>query len=133
GPGPLDAEAAQPLIAELEAQAGAWLEEEQGPPGARKIEQGALVRFAGQGGEIAVDFSLDRAELEERFRALHRALYGFDLGAAIEVVTLRVHATGTARVPPLVTLAPGALPAPEEHTEVLIGGETVSVPVYDRA
>ena len=132
-PGPLDPEAARPLIAELEALAEDWLSAEQVPQEARRIERVALMRFAGQGGEIAVEFSDDRAELENRFRSLHRSLYGFDLAAPIEVVTLRVHATGIAKTPPVVALDLGTLPAPEEETEVLIGGKATLVPVYDRA
>lgn len=132
-PGAMDVGATEPIIAELETQARAWLDEEGVAADARVIERVALMRYAGQGGEIAVAYAPDRAEVEANFKTAHKALYGFNLGARIELVTLRVHATGVAPVPPVVELAPGTTPAPEEHTEVSIGGRQVQVPVLDRA
>lgn len=132
-PGAMDPAATEPIIAELEAQATAWLNEEDVASEVRVIERVALLRYAGQGGEIAVAYAADRAQVEANFQAAHKALYGFNLGASIELVTLRVHATGLAAVPPAVELAPGTTPAPEEHTAVSIGGKQVDVPVLDRA
>lgn len=132
-PGAMDPTATEPIIAELEAQATAWLNEEDVASEVRVIERVALLRYAGQGGEIAVAYAADRAQVEANFQAAHKALYGFNLGAPIELVTLRVHATGLAAVPPAVELAPGTTPAPEEHTAVSIGGKQVDVPVLDRA
>ncbi|MCR6634148.1 hydantoinase/oxoprolinase family protein [Devosia sp.] len=132
-PGAMDPAATEPIIAELEAQATAWLNEEDVASEVRVIERVALLRYAGQGGEIAVAYAADRAQVEANFQAAHKALYGFNLGAPIELVTLRVHATGLAAVPPAVELAPGTTPAPEEHTAVSIGGKQVDVPVLDRA
>jgi N-methylhydantoinase A len=132
-PGAMDPAATEPIIAELEEQAKAWLDEEDVASEVRVIERVALLRYAGQGGEIAVAYSDDRAQVEANFQAAHKALYGFNLGAPIELVTLRVHATGLAAVPPAVELAPSATPAPEEHTAVSINGRQVDVPVLDRA
>jgi len=132
-PGAMEAEVAEPIVAELEVQAKGWLDEEDVAPEARVIERVALMRYAGQGGEIAVPYAADRAQVEANFQTAHKALYGFNLGAPIELVTLRVHATGIAVVPPAVELAPGTTPAPEEHTSVSIGGRQVDVPVLDRA
>lgn len=132
-PGAMDPAITEPIIAELEAQATAWLNEEDVASEVRVIERVALLRYAGQGGEIAVAYAADRAQVEANFQAAHKALYGFNLGAPVELVTLRVHATGLAAVPPVVELAPGATPAPEEHTAVSIGGKLVDVPVLDRA
>jgi N-methylhydantoinase A len=132
-PGAMDPAATEPIIAELEEQAQAWLDEEDVASEVRVIERVALLRYAGQGGEIAVAYSDDRAQVEANFQAAHKALYGFNLGAPIELVTLRVHATGLAAVPPAVELAPSATPAPEEHTAVSINGRQVDVPVLDRA
>ena len=131
--GPMDPEATAPIIVELEQQASEWLDTEDVAAEARVIECVALMRYVGQGGEIAVAYAPDRATVEENFRAAHKALYGFNLGAPIELVTLRVHATGLAAVPPVVNLAPGAAPAAEEHTAVSIGGASLDVPVLDRA
>jgi N-methylhydantoinase A len=132
-PGAMDPTATEPIIAELEEQAKAWLDEEDVAADARVIERVALMRYAGQGGEIAVAYAANRSEVETNFQTAHKALYGFNLGAPIELVTLRVHATGLAAVPPAVELAPGTTPAPEEHTAVSIDGKQVDVPVLDRA
>ena len=131
--GAMDLAATAPIIAELEQQASDWLDVEDVRPEARRIERKALLRYAGQGGEIAVDYAPDRALVEENFRAAHKALYGFNLGAPIELVTLRVHATGIAASPPVVNLEPGETPDPDEQTSVSIGGFTRDVPVIDRA
>lgn len=132
-PGAMDPATTEPIIAELEEQAKAWLDEEDVAAQARVIERVALMRYAGQGGEIAVAYAANRAEVEANFQTAHKALYGFNLGAQIELVTLRVHATGLAAVPPAVELSPGTTPAPEEHTAVSIDGKQVDVPVIDRA
>lgn len=131
--GPMDGPASAAVVAELEAQALAWLDDEGVSPEARRIERVALMRYVGQGGEIAVAWAPDRATVEANFRDSHKALYGFNLGAPVELVTLRVHATGLARNPPGVTLEPGEAPAPAEFAAVLIGGRPVQVPVFDRA
>lgn len=131
--GPMNGPETETIVAELEAQAQVWLDEEDVPAEARVIERMALLRYAGQGGEIAVPWAPDRATVEANFVQTHKALYGFTLGAEIELVTLRVHATGLARNAPAVTLEPGDLPAPVEFTDVLIAGAATPVPVYDRA
>lgn len=131
--GAMDPALTEPIIAELEQQASEWLDVEDVAAEARVIERVALMRYAGQGGEIAVAYAPDRAIVEDNFRAAHKALYGFNLGAPIELVTLRVHATGLAASPPVVTLEPGETPAPDEHTAVSIGGASRDVPVLDRA
>ena len=53
--------------------------------------------LASQGGELAVPFADTRDALEENFRTAHRTLYGFVLDAPVELVTLRVEATGLAQ------------------------------------
>ena len=131
--GPMNPDETAPIIAELEAQASAWLDEEDVAAEARRIETVALMRYVGQGGEIAVPYAPDRAVVEENFRQAHKGLYGFNLGAPIELVTLRVHATGIAAVPPGVILEPGETPAPTEFTAVRIDGATREVPVLERA
>jgi N-methylhydantoinase A len=130
--GPMDEALSASIVAELEAQAETWLNEENVLPEARVIERMALLRYAGQGGEIAVVWAPDRATVEANFVQAHKALYGFNLGAAIELVTLRVHATGLARNAPAVTLEPREFPATGETTTVLIKGKRVDVPVIDR-
>ncbi len=65
----------------------------------------ALLRYHGQGGELAVGWAGTREAAEAAFAAEHQALYGFTLGAAIELVTLRVEATGLTAQQPAIRLA----------------------------
>ena len=132
-PGQMDPGEALPLVAELSAQAEDWFEMEGVPTERRLLTPVALMRFAGQGGELAVPFADTRDALEQNFRTAHETLYGFALDAAIELVTLRVEATGLADAPEPVSLAEGAAPEPTEHVAVMIAGQSVSVPVCERA
>jgi N-methylhydantoinase A len=131
-PGPMDGPVSAAIVAELTAQAETWLDSENVAEAARVIERVALMRYMGQGGEIAVEWTDDAGAVEDNFRAAHKALYGFNLTAPIELVTLRVHATGLATNPPPVTLETGETPAPLESTNVLIAGALTRVPVIDR-
>jgi N-methylhydantoinase A len=105
----------------LEEQAEARLESERIDEPRRKLRRAADLRYAQQGVEITVDFSdgpVDAACIErlvERFHALHERLYTFaDREAAVEIVNLRVTATGRMdriELPRLPAVAPGT-PAP---------------------
>jgi N-methylhydantoinase A len=81
------------LVTELEAKAQAWFIEEGVALDRQQIRPVALMRYRGQGGELAVAMSGD---LAADFAAAHRALYGFTLQAVVELVTVRVEATGLA-------------------------------------
>ena len=131
--GPVDVEAAQGIFAELETQARDWLQSENVAEENRRIVRVALLRYHGQGGEIAVPWGETATAVEKDFAAEHKALYGFTLDAAIELITLRVEATGlTARTAP-ETLAPGGAAEPYDHVPVHLGAESANVPVVDRA
>lgn len=130
--GAMDPQTTELIITDLEQQASAWLDAEDVAMEARRVERVALMRYAGQGGEIAVAYAPDRATVEDNFRTAHKSLYGFNLGAAIELVTLRVHATGVAAATQVVTLAAGGTPSPEEYTAVHIEGTSRNVAVLDR-
>jgi N-methylhydantoinase A len=126
-----DEAAARALLDTLRAEASAWLDEERVPAGDRSLDEVALMRYEGQGGELAVAWSGADAALEA-FRAAHQALYGFVLDAAVELVTLRVEATGKLPAPVLPHLAPGPMPAPLETTDVHFAGGTMATPIYAR-
>ena len=116
------------IIAQLETEANAWFEAEQVPMAARELGRVALMRYHGQGGELAVPWDGDLPEAG--FVEAHKALYGFTLDAAIELVTLRIEATG--RLP-----SPQARPAPGERgkagqAEADFGAGRVAVPVRPR-
>jgi N-methylhydantoinase A len=130
--GPVDLPAAEAVFAALEAQAGAWFEAEQVGEEARVVGRVVLMRYHGQGGEIPVPWTSVPGGVEAAFAAAHQALYGFTLGSAPEIVTLRVEATGVMPRPPLAVLPPGAGAVPQSSRPVHFAGGTVEVPVYDR-
>ncbi len=121
-------------FAVLEGESEAWFAEEAVPPDAQERSRAVLMRYAEQGFELPIPFAgLDA--LGADFAAAHRALYGFDLpGIAVEVVTLRVTATGrlNARLPP----APeggDAASATIGAQPMRLPGRVVQAPILDRA
>ena len=101
-----DAALANAIIADLRIEAAAWLDEEQVPAADRILDDVALMRYEGQGGELAVPWTGNAEAATAAFDAAHQSLYGFTLNAAIELVTLRVEATG--KLPAPVITAPAA-------------------------
>ena len=69
----------EPIFAELERQADDWLSAEGVAAEDRGKRRVALMRYHGQGGEIAVAWGRTRAAVEAAFVAAHQALYGFNL------------------------------------------------------
>lgn len=132
-PGPVDQHAGDAIVAILTAKAQDWLEAEQVPTSQREMQTRALLRFHGQGGEIAVDWAATPAGTETNFREAHEALYGFVLDAPIELVTLRIEAAG--RTDPVVaqTLDPEPLPQPLQTQKVHLPDGIAEAPIYDRA
>lgn len=132
-PGPVDQAAGDVIVAALTAKAQDWLETENVPASQREMRTRALLRFHGQGGEIAVDWAQTADGTEAHFRTAHEALYGFVLDAPIELVTLRVEAAG--RTDPVVaqTLAPSPCPAPLQTQKVHLQDGFAEAPIYDRA
>src|SRR5713226_4517114 len=99
--GGLDVERLETTWAELEAQARAWLDAEEIPPGRQRFERSADLRYEHQSFELTCPLgegAVTRARLAEltaTFHAEHRRLYTYDLpGAPIELVNLRVTAIG---------------------------------------
>ena len=131
--GAIDVAEAEAIFRELEEQAGAWLDVEGVASDDRRAARVALLRYHGQGGEIAIGWAGTREATEAAFTAEHQALYGFTLGAAIELVTLRIEAVGlTAQQPPIRLPASSAL-APYDHATVFFGGRKTRTPLVDRA
>ncbi len=98
-------------FAELRREADVWLQEERIPPADRLLQEVALMRFAGQGGELAVPWGGHLEAARAAFKAAHQGLYGFVLPADIELVTVRVEATG--RLPAPVWTGAEFRPPPE--------------------
>ncbi len=131
GAGASDAEA-NAILAGLRAEAGAWFDEERVPADDRVSEDIALMRYEGQGGELAVAWSGTGEAARAAFDAAHQALYGFTLVAPIELVTLRVEATGRLPAPVIAAAAAGGGGGRGTRTVQLAGGAAEAA-VLDRA
>ncbi len=114
------------IMTKLEAQAYDWFTEEDVDPARQSLRRVALMRYHGQGGELAIEMGGD---LAVDFAKAHRALYGFALEVEVELVTIRVEATGRAAERNAPDLAPGDSVTPMDHTEIA----GAQVPIVDRA
>ena len=126
-------------VAELEAQACAWLVEGEIAESQRAIQYVAEARYAGQNHEIRVEGALSSAEeFAARFAATHRQVYGYALDDhPIEVVNLRVQAIGHAGRPlqPVTSPQGRIADAIVGERKVYLGPEQGwrALPVYRRA
>jgi N-methylhydantoinase A len=128
---------------ELEDEAHRRLEAERVAVENRRLERAADLRYERQGVEITVPFAADAVDeatvdaLIERFHETHERLYTFsDRDAPVEIINLRVGATGLIPHPPMEQLASAgagsSAPVAEEREVVLGTTEPVTVPVYRR-
>jgi len=131
--GKVDIDVARQVYGELSQQADDWLAKEKVAPGDRTQVRVALMRYHGQGGEVLVDWIDDAAGVESAFDTAHRALYGFTLDSPIELVTLRIEATGRMPEPLRPVLASGGGAKPHGRQTVHFSSGTIEVPLYDRA
>jgi len=131
--GGIDMAIANGIIGELKEQATAWFETEGVAEKDRRVQTVALLRYHGQGGELAVAWGETRETVEAAFAAEHKALYGFTLDTAIELVTLRVEAAGLTVEPPPARLEAGSVVTPFDHVPVHFESGTANVPVVDRS
>jgi N-methylhydantoinase A len=127
-----DAAAANALAATLRIEAEAWFELEQVPHPDRSLETVALMRYEGQGGELAVPWDGEADAAVAAFHATHEALYGFTMEAPVELVTLRVEATGKVAAPVTPRLQPAAMPTPDETRMVHFAAGSMPTPVLSR-
>jgi N-methylhydantoinase A len=130
--GAVDIEIARKIFAELSQQADDWLAAEKVAAADRQQGKVAMLRYHGQGGEVAVPWHDSKDGLETAFAAAHRGLYGFVLDAPVELVTLRVEATGRMPAPPRPLLAKGSGARPGGHFPVHLASGATQVPLYDR-
>lgn len=131
--GPPDAAAANALVDALRIEAVAWFDEEQVADAARRLEAVALMRYEGQGGELAVPWTGTDTSALAAFTAAHQALYGFAMEAPVELVTLRVEATGSMPTPVMPILSAAPMPAPDDHRIVHFTSGSRATPIYARA
>jgi N-methylhydantoinase A len=129
-----DAETVEAAFAALECDAAAWLDEEHVASRDRRVGRVALMRYAGQGGEIAVAWPGTPAAAQVAFAEAHQRLNGFVLDSKVELITLRVEAEGLVTPPASRGLPPGTVATMTAWHEVWFGeAEAVSTRVYQRA
>jgi N-methylhydantoinase A len=131
--GAIDLATAREIYADLGRQADQWLADEKVADSDRHQTRIALMRYHGQGGEVAIDWIDDVEQAEAAFAEAHRSLYGFALDAAVELVTLRVEATGRMPAPPKPALTEGSGVQPQARLLVHFASGMADVPLYDRA
>ena len=131
--GAVDMAAARAIYADLERQADDWLTGEAVAAGDRQTTLIATLRYHGQGGEVAIGWADGKEEVETAFAAAHQSLYGFVLEAAVELVTLRVEATGRMPAPPRPQLTAGTGAKPQGRHPVHFASGRQDVPLFDRA
>src|SRR5689334_20429371 len=131
--GAVDIDEARKIFGELAAQADDWLTAEKVTAEDRRENKVAMLRYHGQGGEVAVPWVDSKDGLETAFAVAHKALYGFTLDAPIELVTLRVEATGRVPEPPRPTLAKGSGARMRGQFPVHFDSGMAQVPLYERA
>jgi len=131
--GAVDIEVARKIFAELTQQADDWLSAEKVAAADRQQGKVAMLRYHGQGGEVAVAWHDSKDGLERAFSEAHKGLYGFVLDAPVELVTLRVEATGRMPAPPRPLLGTGSGASPSGQFPVHLASGTTQVPLYDRA
>jgi N-methylhydantoinase A len=132
-PQPDEWDAAEAVYASLEAEAMAWLEAEQVPSGDAKLTRVALLRYQGQGAEIAISWPGDAEAARTAFAAAHRALNGFVLESKVELVTLRVEAEANAPALARSSLPPGQGAQPIGRQVVHDAEGQVEARIFDRA
>jgi len=127
-----DEDAANALAATLLTEAEAWFGQEQVAFLDRACETVALMRYEGQGGELPVPWTGRSDAALVAFAAAHQALYGFALDAPVELVTIRIEATGRMPNPVMLRPAPGEMPPAEATRTVHFRDGPRATPVYAR-
>ena len=95
-----DMEGIAGVFAELERQGNNWLKDEGVPANGRALSRLVDLRYAHQGSELSVSYTrphvdaVGMKELVDEFHKQHQQLYGFSLDQPVEIVTLRVTASG---------------------------------------
>ncbi|HEY6630662.1 MAG TPA: hydantoinase/oxoprolinase family protein, partial [Rhizobiaceae bacterium] len=127
---------------ELQARGTAWLDEQEVVEGDRRLVYSLDLRYEQQGYEVSVDIDpavvAAAGSLEpvyDQFHALHERLYGVRFQVPVELVALRVVATGaTPPVDQQVVLADGGdlSVALMETRPAYFDGTWVDTPNYDR-
>lgn len=120
-------------FAELDGDAVRWFEAEGVPEERRRRGRVGLMRYEGQGSEVAVPWPGGLDDAASAFADAHEALYGFRLDLPVQLVTIRVEAEGALPRPVRAHVGPGAAPEPTDHVRLDLPEGPREAPVYDRA
>ena len=128
------------LLAELRAEADARLARDGVAPADRALTVAADMRYHGQAfellvpwGDVAAPDAAALAALEARFHDQHRQRFSYSSeGEAVEIVTLRITATGRLPRPEATTPAPASRAARKGARKVFAGGAWQEAAVWDR-
>lgn len=120
-------------FADLEERAAGWFEQEGVSRPDRSTRKVALMRYQGQGSELAVSWGGDVGRTVAAFARAHQGLYGFTLDLPVEIVTLRVEADGARPAPvrPKPAATGAAFPMGSTLFHALEGVR--EAPVYERS
>jgi N-methylhydantoinase A len=132
-PRPDDWDGFQAVFAALEAAAQTWFEAEQVAVEHRNTARVALLRYEGQGAELAIPWPATAELARADFARAHQALNGFTLDAKVELVTLRVEAESSVHAPVRPILPHGTGAQPIGRQVVHAAGGSVEALIYDRA
>ena len=138
-----DPEGMERVYGEMESEGTAWLREEGVPEIQHVFNRWADLRYTHQGSEVTVSFDGSQVTGEtiggaiQEFHNHHEQLYGFALDQPVEIVTLRVSASGDVGSVDMPE-RPGGLVAPEQaiasRRQVFFdeSGGFVPCNIYDR-
>jgi N-methylhydantoinase A/oxoprolinase/acetone carboxylase beta subunit len=128
------------LLGTLRAEADARLAQDGVAAAARLLEVAVDMRYHGQAfellvpwGDVAAPDAAALATLVQHFHAMHRQRFSYaDEAEAVELVTLRVIATGRLPKPDAAEPPPAARPALKGSRRVFEEGAWRDIPVWDR-
>jgi N-methylhydantoinase A len=123
---------AEPVFAALQAEARAWFDMERVADEDRMFARVALLRYEGQGSELAIVWPGNAEAAKSAFAEAHRGLNGFTLDANVELVTLRVEAEARAPVSARSALPAGRGAEPIGRQIVHDAVGTLEAQVFDR-
>ncbi len=132
-PQPDEWDTADAVYTALESEASAWLVEERVAPADARLTRMALLRYEGQGSEIAIAWPGTADKAPTAFAEAHRALNGFVLESKVELITLRVEAEGLMPPTPRPELPPGNGAQPIGRQVVHDTAGSTNAQIYDRA
>ena len=132
------------IYANLEQEGRDWLQGEGAPRDSHALLRSADLRYAHQGSELTVPYRravVDEEGLTEvlgEFHSQHRQLYGFSLDQPVEIVTLRVTASGqlgAVRMPAIPTRSANSEDSIVGRRQVYFDewGASDLCPIYGRA